>query len=166
MHVETSQRSIFGFSRSGKVYAFSPRTGELKWSEELGDLAGGTGKGNVCLLDDKVIFRNDTTITCIKGGTGKILWQSSFGNHYSGGITCSSEGMVACASDRTLELFDSETGEEIFRTKFPVGSGIEYGFSGVQKAPGRIYTHPVITAEGEVYVFTSDGVLWALKPKL
>jgi hypothetical protein len=64
-------------------------------------------------------------------------------------------------------MFDLGTGQEIFRTKLPIRSGTEYGlYDRVKKAPGRIYTHPIVTAEQEVYVFTSDGVLWVLKPKL
>lgn len=166
MYVVASQKGVVGFSRSGKAYAFEPRTGVLKWSEEVGDLAGGIEAGNACLLEGKVIFRDAQNVSCVDVNTGKILWRSSFGSHYSGGVACSNKGIVACASNRTLAMFDSDAGKEIFRTKFPVRSGIEYGFGGnVEKTPGRIYTHPIITNEGTVFVFTSDGVLWSLKPK-
>jgi outer membrane protein assembly factor BamB len=166
MHVEASKSGVVGFSYSDKVYSFSPRTGELKWSKEMGDLAV-AAEEDVCLLDDKVIFRNETTITCLNINSGQILWQSNFGDHYSGGIACSDKGIVTCASDRAVAMFDLGTGQEIFRTKLPIRSGTEYGlYDRVKKAPGRIYTHPIVTAEQEVYVFTSDGVLWVLKPKL
>lgn len=119
------------------------------------------------LIGDKVIFRDEETVSCINLDTGKALWHSGFGDHYSGGVTCSGDGIVACASDQTLGLFDLDTGEEVFRTKFPIRSGVEYGFySSIKKAPGRIYTHPLVSGDKQIYVFTSDGVLWALRPKL
>jgi len=167
MYVEASKNGIIGFSRSGKVYSFSPTTGENKWSKPLGDLAGGMGEGNVCVLDDKVIFRTETTITSVNLDSGEINWQTNFGNHYSGGLSCSEKGIVACASDRSLVLLDASSGKELLQTKFPIRSGIGYGYSNtVENEPGRIYTHPVITNDNNVYVFTGDGVLWALKPKL
>ena len=165
MYVVASEKAVVGFSRSGKAYAFDPRKGYSKWTEHVGDLAGGIGAGNVCLFGDRVIFRDKESVSCINVDRGKTLWRSSFGNHYSGGLTCSTDGIVTCASDRTLALLDSNTGEEIFRTKLSVRSGIKYGFySSVEKAPGRIYAHPTITDNGEIYVFTGDGVLWALEP--
>lgn len=167
IYVVASEKAVVGFSRSGKAYAFEPRTGELKWPEQVGDLAGGTGAGNAWLLGDNLIFRDKGSVSCINVDTGKALWRSSFGDHYSGGVTCSTEGIVACASDRTLVLLDLDTGEEIFRTKFPARSGVKYGFySRVERAPGRIYAHPVVVGNKQVYIFTSDGVLWALRPKL
>jgi ankyrin repeat protein len=163
MHVVASEKAVVGFSRSGKAYAFDLRTGNSKWTGHLGDLAGGIGAGNLCLFEDRVIFRDEESVSCINVDTSETLWRSSFGNHYSGGLTCSTDGTVVCASDRTLALLDSKTGEETFRTKFPIRSGIMYGFyNRVEKTPGRIYAHPTITDDGEVYVFTGDGVLWAL----
>lgn len=164
IHVVASGQTVIGFSRSGKAYAFDVRSGESKWSEEVGDLAGGIGEGNACLFGNRVVFRDKSNVSCADTETGKVLWRRSVGNHYSGGVTCASEGIAACASDRTLALFDLDTGKEMFRTKFPVRSGIEYGFqSTIKKEPGRIYAPPVV-ADGQIYVFTSDGVLWALIP--
>jgi hypothetical protein len=75
--------------------------------------------------------------------------------------------MAACASDRSLVLLDVSSGHALFQTKIPIRSGIGYGYSNtVVTKPGRIYTHPVITDDNNVYVFAGDGVLWALKPKL
>lgn len=165
MYVIASDKAVVGFSRSGEVYAFDPETGESKWTEQFGDLAGGIGLGNTCIYQGKVLFRNNNSICCINIETGQSLWYSSYGNHYSGGITCSTEGILACTSDRTLAMFNADTGEEIFRTKFPIRSGIEYGFnSTIKKAPGRIYSHPLILGNKQVHIFTNDGVLWALKP--
>jgi outer membrane protein assembly factor BamB len=67
MHVEASKSGVVGFSYSDKVYSFSPRTGELKWSKEMGDLAV-AAEEDVCLLDDKVIFRNETMCKRPSGG--------------------------------------------------------------------------------------------------
>jgi len=160
MYVVSSEKAVVGFSRSDKAYAFDPWTGESKWIEQVGDLAGGVGAGNACLHNDKLIFRDNESVSCISVDTGKVLWQSSFGDHYSGGVTCSIERVVACASDRTLALFDLDTGKEIFRTKFPIRSGIRYHYgSNVVKSPGRIYAHPVVADNKQVFVFTSDGVL-------
>jgi len=50
MHVVASAKGVVGFSRSGKAYAFNLHTGDLKWCEDVGDLAGGIGAGNVCLI--------------------------------------------------------------------------------------------------------------------
>jgi outer membrane protein assembly factor BamB len=167
MHVEASKNGIIGFSRSGEVYSFSPTTGEIKWSKSLGDLAGGRGEGNVYVLDNKIIFRSNTMITSVHSDSGEIDWQTAFGNHYSGGLSCSKKGIVACASDRSLVLLEASSGKELLQTKFPIRSGIGYGYSNtVENEPGRIYTHPVITDNSEVYVFAGDGVLWVLKPKL
>jgi outer membrane protein assembly factor BamB len=166
MYVVASEKAIVGFSPTDKAYAFAPRTGELKWAGQEGGLAGGKGSGNACLLGDKVIFRNSSSVGCVDIDTGEILWRHDFGDHYSGGVTCSDDGIVACASNRTLGLFEMDTGREIFRTNFPVRWGIEYGYNNtVQKAPGRIYAHPVFN-DGQIYVLTNDGVLWALKPRL
>jgi len=165
MHVVVSRQVAIAFSRSDKVYAFDLISGELKWSEDFGSLAGGIGAGNVCLSGNKLVFRDDSIVNCADADTGQILWSKSMGNHYSGGVTCTSAGRVVCASDRTLAMFDLETGEEVFRTKFPVRDGVEYGhYSSIHEAPGRIYAHPV-TDKGNIYVFMGDGVLWALKPR-
>jgi outer membrane protein assembly factor BamB len=163
MHVVASPQCAIAFSRSGKAYAFDLINGTLKWSEQFGDLAGGIGEGNVCLSGHRVVFRDNSTVNCGDADSGRILWSRNVGNHYSGGVSCAAVGKVACASDRTLVMFDLQTGEEVFRTKFPVKSGIEYGsYNSVNEALGRIYAHPV-AIEGHMYVFTSDGVLWALR---
>lgn len=167
MHVEASKNGIIGFSRSGKVYSFSPVTGEMKWSERLGDLAGGMGEGNVCVLENNVIFRNEKKITSVSVDSGEVNWQTDFGTDYSGGLSCSKKGIVGCTSDRSLVLLNGSSGQKLFQTKIPIRSGIGYGYSNTVKGePGKIYTHPVITEDGTVYVFTGDGILWALKPKL
>ena len=165
IHVVASKQKVVGFSRSDRAYAFDLKSGEAVWSEEVGDLAGGIGAGNVCLQGDRVVFRDESNVICLNAHTGKVLWRTAFGSHYSGGITCTNEGIAACTSDRTLALFNVKTGEEIFRTKFPVRSGIGYGdYSVFEKTPGRIYAHPVVAENGQVYVFIGDGVLWALNP--
>lgn len=165
MYVVASADLIIGFSRSKTAYAYDPRTGARKWTTQVGNLAGGVGEGKVCLFGDRLIYRNKDAVRCIALGTGNELQQWRFGDHWTGGVDCSSEGVVACASDRTLVLFDLETGEERLRTRIPIRGGIRYGFfCSIKKTPGRVYAGPVYAETGEVFVFTDDGVLWALRP--
>ncbi|MCU0913996.1 MAG: PQQ-binding-like beta-propeller repeat protein [Planctomycetes bacterium] len=165
MHVVASDEAVVAFSRSDRAYAFDPRTGQQKWAKKVGDLAGGYGEGNVWIGRDRLVFRDDKTVTCLDPGTGDTLWQRAFGSHYSGGICGSGGDTVACTSDRALMVLDLQTGRESFATKFPVGSGIEYGWHDrVEQAPARIYTQAAGAPGRELYVFTTDGVLWCLRP--
>jgi outer membrane protein assembly factor BamB len=166
LHVEASDKVIAGFSRSDKAYAFDPRSGVSLWAEKIGDLTGGVGMGNVCLINDKLISRNYQSVYCREALTGKTLWATHVGGHYWGGLDCSDNGRIACANDRTLSLLKLETGEIVFKTKIPVRSDIAFCSSNrIKKKPDHIYAHPIFDDSGRVYVFTSDGVLWALKPE-
>jgi outer membrane protein assembly factor BamB len=165
MYVVASTEAVVAFSRSGRAYAFDPATGEEKWIREVGDLAGGCGEGNVCICSGRLIFQDNTTVSCLNPSTGTTRWRHEFGSHYSGGVCRLNRDTVACASDRTLVLLDLETGKETFATRFPVGSGIEYRWqNSIAKAPARIHAQSVWAPSGELYVFTTDGVLWCLKP--
>jgi len=69
---------------------------------------------------------------------------------------------VACATGRKLIFLNAEDGNIFSKTSFPMGIGREYDMSGINNITGSVYTCPVID-DKQVYVFCSDGRLWAIE---
>ena len=158
MYVVTTDDVVFGFSRLDKAYAFEAATGRLKWSNKLNwkpQLRAYAGS--------RVVFADNEAAGCLDGATGKLLWKSSpaEGTRFVGS---SAELHYFSTAERGISGIDMQTGQTVFRAKFPAGRGVEYVGASVWDCVASIYAGPVADSDGAIYVLMSDGMFWKLDP--
>ena len=116
------------------AFALDTQTGNLKWKQELGEIAilerGDGPRGSVTIDGDKLyLVRGGGQIHCLNASDGKILWQKDFKTELGGKLMSKwgfSESplvdgnLVICSpggSEGTIIALDKNTGAVVWRAK-------------------------------------------------
>ncbi len=140
-----SQGGVYIGSRNGKVIAFDPSAGEVKWQFPADERNVKPIYGTPAATKDAVYFGGgDRKIRALRAGSGEQIWEREIEDEPFADMTVA-EGLVLVGTDRAVYALKQETGERVWR--YETGS--------------RVYSAPVVDA-GKVYFGTMSGRVVAL----
>ena len=187
--VTVANDTVYVGCDDGKLYAFYPNNGTVKWTYTTTSNAVMTGTPAVG-SDGTIYIGNNNGVLYAINPDGTLKWSDTLGGQIQSGASIGSDGTIYVGSTNGY-MYALNPDDGIQNWNYPTGSSIGYSTPAVNSTTGNIYfgasngnvyalntldgslnwtyptggvvySSPVIGADGNIYVGSNAGKLYSL----